>query len=545
MSPALRAALVIAGVGAVYIASARLGELVATLPGNISPVWPPSGVALAAVLVFGRWAALGVWLGAVLNGVWTAGTVNPAVIGMEALLSVGDALSPLVGAVLLARVGNAGRPFERLRTTLAFIALAAVVATVVNPTLGLTLRWLLAGGPWDTLTWLTWWLGDAVGVLVVTPLLLAWRAWPRSLRPGLWWVELVAVEGAVLGIVWVVIRAGASFEYTLIPVLVWAALRLGLHGVTLALLTVSLASIVTTSLGVGAFAAEDLNRSLLLIQAFVGVASITPLVLVAAMHERRSAAERAQTERVRRTTLEGDLAVARDVQRALLPSGQPSVPGYEIVGWNQPADQTGGDYFDWQLLPSGRWAVSIADVTGHGIGPALITAFTRAYARSNLPGDSDLTGAVGRINALVYPDLADGRFVTFAAAVLDAERHIVELVSAGHGPTIVWREATGETELLAADGLPLGIVEEWDAEGHATIGLSPGDMVVLTTDGIFERADAEKVQFGIEGLVGAIREGERGSAEGVIESIRGAVEAHARGAKALDDATIVVIRRDR
>ncbi len=544
MKSGLRTALVIAGVGAVYIASARLGEMVATLPGNISPVWPPSGVALAAVLIFGRWAALGVWLGAILNGVWTAGTLNAGVVGTEALVSMGDALSPLAGAALLGMVGHVQRPFDRLRTTVAFIALAAVAATVINPTLGLSIRSVLGSGEWDALTWLTWWLGDAVGVLVITPLLLAWRTWPAARRPLLWWAELVGVEAAVLGIAWIVITAGASFEYTLIPVLVWAALRLGLHGVTLALLTVSLLAIVTTSLGVGAFAAEDLNRSLLLIQAFVGVASITPLVLVAAMHERRAAAERAQTERVRRTTLETDLAVAQDVQRALLPSERPLVAGYEIVGWNHPADQTGGDYFDWQVLPSGRWAVSIADVTGHGIGPALITAFTRAYARSNLPGAADLVGAVARINALVYPDLADGRFVTFAAAVLDAERHTVELVSAGHGPTIVWREATGEAELLAADGMPLGIVEEWDAERHATIELGRGDAVILMTDGIFERSDAGKVQFGIERVVAAVRDGDRGSAEAMVASIRTAAETHAGGAKAVDDATIVVMRRE-
>ena len=83
-----------------------------------------------------------------------------------------------------------------------------------------------------------------------------------------------------------------------------------------------------------------------------------------------------------REKVEGDLEMARGIQRGLLPESAPSVDGYEIAGWNQPADQTGGDYYDLLRFPTGQLLVAIADVTGHGIGPALITAVFRAYLRA-------------------------------------------------------------------------------------------------------------------------------------------------------------------
>src|SRR6185369_6085789 len=111
--------------------------------------------------------------------------------------------------------------------------------------------------------------------------------------------------------------------------------------------------------------------------------------------------------------------VARSIQQALIPHAGPSIPGFDIAGWNRPADQTGGDYYDWQMLPDGNWIVTLADVSGHGIGPALVTAACRAYVRASSFYNSDLSSLAGRMNRLLAEDLPEGRFVTMVSVIID------------------------------------------------------------------------------------------------------------------------------
>src|SRR6185295_9269565 len=110
--------------------------------------------------------------------------------------------------------------------------------------------------------------------------------------------------------------------------------------------------------------------------------------------------------------MEQDLSVARTIQQALLPRAAPSIPGFDIAGWNRSADQTGGDYYDWLELPDGNWIVTLADVSGHGIGPAMVTAACRAYVRASGAQHGDLASLTTRINRLLADDLPVGRFVT-------------------------------------------------------------------------------------------------------------------------------------
>src|SRR5204862_4204602 len=109
--------------------------------------------------------------------------------------------------------------------------------------------------------------------------------------------------------------------------------------------------------------------------------------------------------------------VARSIQQSLLPQESPQISGFEIAGWNQPADETGGDYFDWKSLPDGKVVVTLADVTGHGIGPALLAVVCRAYARASFTVSQTLTAAFDHINQALGSDLSSGRFATFVAAV--------------------------------------------------------------------------------------------------------------------------------
>jgi serine phosphatase RsbU (regulator of sigma subunit) len=239
-----------------------------------------------------------------------------------------------------------------------------------------------------------------------------------------------------------------------------------------------------------------------------------------------------------------DLDIARSIQQGLLPDRAPRLAGFEVAGWNQPADQTGGDYFDWQALPDGRIAISLGDATGHGIGPALVMASCRAYARASLLGGNHNDGVLNSLNQLLAEDLPANRFVTFVVVLLDPATAHVEVLSAGHGPIIWYRYATDKIENLEAQGIPLGMIAGVKYE-HGTEGrLEAGDTLALITDGFFEWTNPEGEEFGLTRLEAVIREARDCKPEEVIARLRSAVETFCRGTKQQDDLTAVLLRRN-
>ncbi len=254
-------------------------------------------------------------------------------------------------------------------------------------------------------------------------------------------------------------------------------------------------------------------------------------------HVDHLAAERATREKIER-----DLDLAREIQRGLLPKGELNVPGFEIAGWNQAADKTGGDYFDWLELPDGRTIITLADVTGHGIGPALIVAVCRAYMRaSTSTGQPELGAALTRVNDLLHADIPEERFVTAAVGVLDAEHKSMTMVSAGQAPLLFYEAATGTVHSWDADDLPLGVVGGLTFDAAREIDFQPGDVLVLTTDGFFEWPDESGRQFGTDGLVSFVKEHHALEPHVFIEQLHTAVRAHGAGAQP-DDLTAVIIR---
>ena len=239
-----------------------------------------------------------------------------------------------------------------------------------------------------------------------------------------------------------------------------------------------------------------------------------------------------------------DLDTARTIQQSLLPTTPPVLADFEIAGWNQPADQTGGDYFDWQELPDGRVAISLADATGHGIGPALIGTSCRAYARASLLNATGRNGVLSNLNQLLSDDLPSNRFVTFAVIFLDPANARVQILSAGHGPILWYRHRTDTVDSLDAHGIPLGMMPGAEY-GHATEGhLEKGDSLALVTDGFFEWEDPDGEQFGTDRLERVLREARGLPPEEVITRLRTAVETFCRGTAQNDDLTVVILRRN-
>lgn len=239
-----------------------------------------------------------------------------------------------------------------------------------------------------------------------------------------------------------------------------------------------------------------------------------------------------------------ELDLARSIQMGLLPAEPPVAPGFDIAGWSRPADQTGGDYYDWQTLPDGRIILSIADATGHGIGPALVSAVCRAYARAAVQGNDDSTSLLNRLNGLLSADLPSGKFVTFAGVVLNPLTYEAEILSAGHGPLLLRRSGTDGRwdESLESHGPPFAVVSDIAFDPPTRFRFEPGDLLVLLTDGAFEWDNGTGEQFGIPRLREVIGSHATLPAGQIIQEIDRALRRFAGSSVQQDDVTIVVIK---
>jgi PAS domain S-box-containing protein len=287
---------VILVVAVVYLVAARVGMAVA-LPGEqkASPVWPPAGVGLAAALLHGRRGVAGVWAGAFANYAWdalTPGTAHrPAAhLAAGAVMAAGAAVQAAAGAWLLRRWADGPRAFDRAGGVFGFFAVAPV-ACLTSATVGAGSLYAagFVPGPAVPVVWLTWWLGDTIGVVLVAPLILVWdrpgppRTTEAAALLGLLGAVCGTVFGDALGPGWV----ADPLAYLAVPFLVWAAVRLGQRGAAVALAGVAAAAAGGTAGGFGPFVRPSLHESLLLLDVFLAVAAVTALVLAAVLAEQR------------------------------------------------------------------------------------------------------------------------------------------------------------------------------------------------------------------------------------------------------------------
>jgi len=277
--------------------------------------------------------------------------------------------------------------------------------------------------------------------------------------------------------------------------------------------------------------------------AFTGIAAaILSLQVRRYIQEAVLEAESAERAAGKLSEIEHELDIAREIQQSLLPAEPPALAGFDIAGMARPATQAGGDYYDWQPLPDGRLVVAVADVTGHGIGPALVMAVCRAYSKATAPTAQNAAQFLERMNNLIVPDVSEGRFITMAVALLNSDGS-VELLSAGHGPTFHYHVAQKRVEEFNGNGMPLGVSDGEQYDPTSYLKLAPGDALVLLTDGFMERMDPDGELFGTDRLGEAIvRYGYRPAAE-MIAAIDADTTAFARGAPQTDDMTVVVMRR--
>ena len=312
-SKPLRRWSLIAAVVVVYFLAGKVGLQFAFLHSSATAVWPPTGIALAAVLLLGYRVAPAIFIGAFLVNITTAGSLASS-LGIAS----GNTLEALAGAFLVNRYAGGISAFQRARDIVAFSLLAGLVSTAISATIGVTSLVLTAHAPSTQFgaIWLTWWLGDAAGALIVTPLLLLWATrgglGPLRERP----VESILLLLTIVAVGALVFIYSGLNRYPLpflcIPPLVWAAFRFGQREVASGVVILSAIAAWATVSGWGPFVMGSENESLLLLQAFMATIAAMTLPVAALIWERKA------VELERGVLLERERAARADAEAANL-----------------------------------------------------------------------------------------------------------------------------------------------------------------------------------------------------------------------------------
>jgi phosphoserine phosphatase RsbU/P len=247
------------------------------------------------------------------------------------------------------------------------------------------------------------------------------------------------------------------------------------------------------------------------------------------------------TELRKKQEQEFQLQLARDVQQRLY-TAPPEVPGFDIGASAHPADETGGDYFDFISMADGSLLIAVADAKGHGFSSALVVALTRAYVRCFAAMQMELDELLAHVNQMLLKDLDHGDFVTLFLARLDTSHRTLSYASAGHVPGLILL-SNGEVKcMLDSTGPPLGLFSLSKFSLPQPISLDPGEIAVFLTDGVTESTTPDGHQFGTQRVLDKIRALSHGSASSIADSIYHATRAFVQGDLQDDDITSVVIK---
>jgi serine phosphatase RsbU (regulator of sigma subunit)/integral membrane sensor domain MASE1/anti-sigma regulatory factor (Ser/Thr protein kinase) len=558
-------------VGAAYYLGARLGLNLSLVEHNVTPLWPPTGIALAAFLLLGRSIWPGVALAALAVNLPISNGPLPALV-----TAVGNTLAPLVAAIILERVGFR-RQLDRQRDALAIVFLGALASMTISATVGATT--LVASGAIgaDELAgaWVVWWTGDAMGILAVAPFLLCVPLfWELEPWPAARWLEAAAILVATTALVSWTTYSDLPVLFLVLPVLGWASWRLQLRGAAPAALIASLVATWSATHELGPFERGSLLEQMLTLQAFNASVALTSFFLAALVAERLQSARAlvaaaAELERrVEHRTAELSEAntrllheihkrseaqeqlsleearsrrehqIAETLQRSLLPDRIPDIPGVAVAARYVPATadmRVGGDWYDVIQLRGGLIGLAIGDVAGHGLQAAAamgqLRMAVRAYAAQDPSPVAVMNGLHGLVSGLPMVEM-----VTLLYLVYDPETGTVRFTNAGHPPALVI--GNGDTRYLDG-GLapPLGVVAHWDY-AEATQDLSPGATLLLYTDGLVERRTLS-IQQGLDWLISQASGNESADVDALCDHLLSALPGNGM---VIDDIALVALQ---
>lgn len=255
---------------------------------------------------------------------------------------------------------------------------------------------------------------------------------------------------------------------------------------------------------------------------------------------------RIHREAQEKRAIESELRTAREVQRVLLPTAGPVVAGYRICGSNLPARIISGDYYDFIDLGGSSHGVAIADVSGKGVPAGLLMAMCRSVLRSVAPGETSPSRALAGVNRQIFEDIREDMFISMIYIIIDGMDGRMTLSRAGHDAAFCFRKNTGAVESIKPPGLALG-VDGGEVFERITrdleISLSPGDCLLLFTDGVKEAVDAKEEEFGMDRVAEVFRLSAPLGAQAAIDAVYREVKAFTGDSPQMDDITLVAIEK--
>jgi PAS domain S-box-containing protein len=458
---------VLALIATAYFAAGKLGLSLAFLNESATAVWPPTGIALASILLLGPAVWPGILLGAFLVNATTAGTPWTA-----AGIAIGNTLEGLIGAQLVRRFASGSLALDRPHDVFRF-SVAALIATAISASIGLLT--LTAGGLVPRgdrgAVWLTWWLGDVAGAMVVCPLLLLWVR-----RPMAQWRTRSAIEVLALALALVVVGAfvfagwappalhNQPLEFACIPVLMWCAFRFGQRAVATAVFALSWIAIAGTLRGFGPFHRDSQNESLLLLQAFMAVTAVMMMAVSASVRLRKVAEEEARTLnrelelRVAARTaelrhanveLEREIGERTRVEEELRSSETRLIEAQEVAHIGS---------WEWDIVADRIWW-SNELYRIYGLDPR---AFPASYASflEQVHGDDR-----ERVDAIVRRAVEDGKPFTFEHRIVRADGAIRVVAARGH----VVKDAGGRPVRMLGTGQDISEAKRAEEERAALL----------------------------------------------------------------------------
>ncbi|NIR48283.1 SpoIIE family protein phosphatase [candidate division KSB1 bacterium] len=238
--------------------------------------------------------------------------------------------------------------------------------------------------------------------------------------------------------------------------------------------------------------------------------------------------------------IEQELATARSIQIELLPDEGPNVEGFDIAGVSHPAKEVGGDYFDFIKLDEDRWGIALGDISGKGIPAALLMSSLQATLRSQALTTTSIVDCISKTNNILYLNTASNKFVTLFFGLLEGKKGRFSYVNAGHNFPFLF-DKSGGFQSLETGGMVLGILPECKFEKN-DVGLKPGEIIIIYSDGVTEAENEQEEQFGEERLRDIVWKYSNLSSKQIMDKIYAEVSGFAGPKKQDDDVTLVIIK---
>jgi integral membrane sensor domain MASE1 len=477
-----RALLESLAVAVAYVVLAEIGFSLAFTTKQVTAVWPPTGIAVAALLLCGY----RVWPG-ILIGAFVSNAISHEPPLTAAAIAAGNTLAPIAGVAILRRIFLFDNAIERVRDAVGIVVVAAAAMTISasNGVLQLALAGIV---PWSAYgsVWLVWWAGDTMGVMLVAPLILT-IATPSHLRKRNGGdAEFLVFMMSLLAVTWLTFVSSYPYRLSLYPFIIWSALRFRQRETICAIVLIAAFAVYGAVHQLGALGTGTVDQRLVGLMSFLAVLAVTGLLLGSATAETARTNERLEAAESRlKNSLAQTTRVAETLQASFLPDGLPQRDNLRCDALYYPASTEaliGGDWYDAFERPDGSIVVSIGDVVGHGLTAAIKAGRIRQRILASATDSDDPATILEKLNRTLRA--SEDTLATALIAIFEPSQPQMRYASAGHPPPILASTST-DAGPLPIGGVPLGVGDAIDSRTRI-VPLEAGSVVVFYTDGLTE-----------------------------------------------------------